>query len=62
MIQKFTTKRDVNGNRYTLIIDHTARTYKNDYNPMHPQDFAEVTRKALRELRNEAIEAGYKGI
>lgn len=62
MIQKFTTKRDRNGNRYTLTIDHTAKTYKNDYNPFYPQDFAEVTRKALRELRQEAIEAGYKAI
>ena len=38
MIQKYITKRDINGNRYTLIVDHINKTYKTDYNPFRDSD------------------------
>lgn len=59
MIQRFITKRDTNGNRKTLIIDHVNATYKRDYNPFSPSDYIEITSKARRAIIDEIESAGY---
>lgn len=61
MMQQFITKRDTNGNRYTLIIDHDNKTYKRDYNPYFLKGFyIEVTKKQRREIIQDLDENGYK--
>lgn len=59
MLFKFTTKRDRNGNRYTLIIDTEAKTVKKDFNPMYAGDYIEITRKDRSRLFDEIIGSGY---
>lgn len=59
MIEKYTTKRDINGNRYTLIIDHDRKTYKRDYNPWDYSEYKTIGKRE-RERRAEELEkAGY---
>lgn len=63
MIQKFTTKRDTNGNRYTLIIDHEKKTVKKDYNTSWDySDFVTITKADRRKLAADAENAGYTTI
>lgn len=62
MLMKFTTKRDRNGNRYTLIIDTEAKTIKKDFNPFYSGDYIEITRTDRRRLFDEAIKSGFKSI
>lgn len=63
MKQYFTTKRDCNGNRYTLIIDHAARTYKKDYNTAHNYgEYITITKTDRRKLAEQAESAGYAAI
>lgn len=59
MKEYYITKRDINGNRYTLEIDHGAKTYKADYNPFG--HYAGVLiGKRERHRKMEALErAGY---
>ena len=60
---KFTTKRDRNGNRYTLLIDQEARTYKRSYNTSYDySDYITITRKDRDKLTAELDEIGYKAI
>lgn len=60
MMQKFTTKRDINGNRYTLIIDHVKKEYKPDYNSAYDySDFITITRRDREKLIEQATAAGY---
>lgn len=50
MIEKFITKNDKNGNRYTLEIDHGRKTYKADYNPFGHYDGKTVTKRERKEM------------
>ena len=45
MIQKFVTKRDANGNRYTLVIDHDRKTYARNYNPYNYSDYITIGKR-----------------
>lgn len=63
MIEKYTTRRNASGNRKTLIIDHTARTYKLDYNSA--RDYSEYITIGARDrikLATQAAAAGYSPI
>lgn len=62
MLFKFTTKKDRNGNRYTLIIDTEAKTVKRDYNPFSVSDYVVITKKERERLFDEAILNGYDTI
>jgi len=62
MLLKFTTKRDANGNRYTLVIDTEAKTVQKDYNPYSIWDYIEITKKERNALYDNAIENGYNAI
>ena len=53
----YKTKRDTNGNTYWLTLDHTNRTYTEQYH--YYEEAITTTRRQLRELKNEAIENGY---
>ena len=59
MIQRFVTKRDINGNRYTLIIDHTNKTFTRDYNIWHYDGFKTIGKRERKQLINDCIAAGY---
>jgi hypothetical protein len=63
MTEKYTTRRNASGNRKTLIIDHTARTYKLDYNSA--RDYSEYITIGARDrikLAVQAAAAGYSPI
>lgn len=50
MIQKFTTKRDTNGNRYTLVIDTDNKTYARNYNPLNYSDYITIGKRDRQKL------------
>ena len=60
MIQKFATKMDVNGNRYTLIIDHARRVYIADYNPFSYDGYIIIGKRERRAMIDELQAARYK--
>ena len=63
MILKYTTKRDINGNRKTLIVDHSAKTYKRDYNSAHDYtDYITITAKDRDKITAQLDAAGYTSI
>lgn len=63
MKQIFLSKRDANGNRYYLILNHDDKTYKTDYNPFFTnENYIETTKKTLKEIKNHAIDNGYKEV
>ena len=62
MIQKFVTNKDINGNRYTLEINHENKTYTRDYNKLFYDGYVELSKKALNEIESVIIKAGYKEI
>lgn len=63
MITKYTTKRDANGNRYTLIVDHEKRTFKKDFNSSWCyDDFVTVTKRDRNRIAEELESQGYTSI
>lgn len=61
MIQKFTTKRDTNGNRYTLIIDHEKKRYYPDYNTTsNYTDYITITKTDRQKMMDHLDENGYQ--
>lgn len=60
MIQKFTTKRDANGNRYTLEIDHDKRRFYPATNSSFSySDYVTITKRDRDKLMEQAKTAGY---
>ena len=59
MKEYFATKRDTNGNRYTLIIDHSERYFVRGYNPFSYSDYITITKRDRNKLIEQAKEAGY---
>lgn len=59
MIQKFTTKRDTNGNRYTLVIDHEQKLYARNYNPYDYSDYITIGKRDRETMIKKLEEAGY---
>lgn len=59
MLQRFRTKRDINGNTYTLTIDHTTKTYNRDYNPFNKSDYIEIGKRDRQRMIEELQTAGY---
>ena len=63
MIIKYTTKRDANGNRYTLVIDHDNKEYKPDYNAAYDySDYITITRRDREKLIEACTAAEYARI
>ena len=62
MIKKYITKNDRNGNRYTLEVDETAKTYKLDYNPFGHYDGKVITKRARKSLIDFYDFCGFKRI
>lgn len=56
---KFTTKRDINGNRYTLLIDHNKRTFTRNYNPYCYSDYITITKKDRKNIITDLEKEGY---
>lgn len=58
---KFTTKRDINGNRYDLIIDLENKTGKQTYNSSFSySDFITISKTDRKKLIEQLTENGYK--
>lgn len=62
MNERFITKADRNGNRYTLEIDHTARTYRADYNPFGHYEGQKIGKRERRAKMQFCERAGYTRI
>lgn len=63
MIIKYTTKRDRNGNRYYIAIDHSRREYATaPHGIIYRADAIQVTAGDLHKLEAAAAAAGYKRI
>lgn len=59
MITKYATKRDINGNRYTLIVDDTKKTFERSYNPYDYSDYITIGKRDRNKLIEQLIENGY---
>lgn len=59
MKEYFKTKRDINGNTYTLIIDHENKTYKTDYNPFNSSDYITIGKRERYRMIKNLHESGY---
>lgn len=60
MIQKFTTKRDANGNRYTLTIDHNKKRLYPDYNTTCDySEYITISKTDRQKLMDQAEKEGY---
>lgn len=59
MIQKFKTKRDRNGNTYTLVIDHSKQGYARNYNPWDTSEYIEIGKRDREKMIAQLEEAGY---
>lgn len=63
MLVRLGTKRDRNGNRYYIIIDHTNKIYSKQ--PAHwlcREDFIEITKKDYHRYIDFVETFGYKEI
>lgn len=61
-IQKYATKRDINGNRYTLEINHTKKTFKKDYNVLFYDGYTEITQRGRKQLVKDLEQNNYTEI
>lgn len=59
MIERFKTKRDINGNTYTLTIDHTTKTFNRNYNLFDMSDFIQIGKRDRQRIIKELQTAGY---
>ena len=64
MIERFATKRDINGNRYFLGIDHEKRVFSRESAHWYSRAdlVAELTRKQRRAIIEQLEDAGYAEI
>lgn len=61
MKTNFCTKRNANGHRRILIIDHEKKEFSKESNHWFcREDFAEVNITDLRRMQQQAEKAGYK--
>lgn len=59
MKELFRTKLDVNGNIYTLEIDHDKKTYKTNYNPFNYSDYITIGKRERQRMIQGLKESGY---
>ena len=62
MIMRYRTKRDTNGNRYYLTVDHEKRTYKKEYNLYINDNDIEVTKRDRLKIADQLEANGYKEV
>jgi len=57
---KFTTKRDRNGNRYTLRVDTNKKTFHRDYNDSwHYDEYITIGKRDREKLIDQLILNGF---
>ena len=57
---KYTTKRDTNGNRYTLIIDHVTKSFTTDYNTSRCyDDYITISKRDRKKLIDNLLLNNY---
>ena len=59
MITKYATKRDINGNRYTLIVNDRNKTFDRSYNPFDYSDYITISKRDRIKLVGQLLENGY---
>ena len=62
MTELFKTKRDINGNTYTLVIDHEDKTYKTSYNPFNYSDYITIGKRERYRMIKNLHDSGYTQI
>ena len=60
MILKFSTKRDINGNRYTLVINTDTKTFSRSYNPFNYTDYITISKTDKHNLQVDLLNNGYQ--
>ncbi len=58
---QFATKRDTNGNTYSLVIDLTSKEFSRN-NHWVDSDFIRITRAEMRKIIEQLNQANYKEI
>lgn len=57
---KFTTKRDINGNRYTLKVDYENKVYYRDFNDSwNYDDYITIGKRDREKLIKQLEEQGF---
>lgn len=59
MITKYATKRDINGNRYTLIVNTESKTFQRSYNPFDYSDYITIGKRDRNKLIDQLTSEGY---
>ena len=59
MKEYFKTKTDVNGNTYSLEIDHDKKTYKTDYNIFNYTGYIKIGKRDRNEMIKQLDAYGY---
>lgn len=59
MITKYATKRDINGNRYTLIVNTENKTFQRSYNPFDYSDYIAIGKRDRNKLIDQLTSEGY---
>ena len=59
MITKYATKRDINGNRYTLIVNTENKTFQRSYNPFDYSDYITIGKRDRNKLIDQLTSEGY---
>ena len=58
---QFATKRDVNGNTYSLVVDLTSKEFSRD-NHWIDSEFVRITRAEMRRITEQLKQANFKEI
>lgn len=60
---KFTTKRDRNGNRYTLRVDNASKTFHRDYNDSwNYSEYISIGKRDREKLIDQLITEGFREV
>lgn len=62
MINRYTTKNDINGNQYQLIVDHEKKTVKKGYSLFVFGDRIKTTKKNIYVIYEAMKAAGYAAV
>lgn len=58
----FSTKRDINGNRYYLAIDHERKEYTREPRYFHKEDFVEIGKRDRAKIIEALDKDGFKEV
>lgn len=59
MIMRFATQRDINGNRYTLVIDTENKLFSRNINPYNYSDYISIGKRDRNKMISELEKDGF---